>query len=74
MRLEISVTALRIFLIFGQKLEGDRLGTVTEPDFPKKFWIIQKSRKHVLLILQFWMDLLKILSHPPKIIGFKAKV
>ena len=47
MGLEISVTALRIFLKLGQKLEGDELGTVAEPDFPKKFWIIQKSRKRV---------------------------
>ena len=28
-------------------LEGYELGTVTEPDFPKNFWIIQKSRKRV---------------------------
>ena len=44
---EISVTALRILPKLGMKLEGDELGTVTEPDFPGKFWIIQKSRKRV---------------------------
>ena len=41
------ITALRILPKLGMKLEGDELGTVTEPDFPGKFWIIQKSRKRV---------------------------
>ena len=39
------ITALRILPKLGMELEGDELGTVTEPDFPKKFWIIQKSGK-----------------------------
>ena len=44
---EISEMALTILPKLGMELEGDELGTVTEPDFPKKFWIIQKSRKRV---------------------------
>ena len=30
-----------ILLIFGQKLEGDKLRKLIEPDFRKKFWFIQ---------------------------------
>ena len=31
----------------GTKLKDNKGTKVTEPDFPKKFWIIQKSRKRV---------------------------
>ena len=31
----------RIVLIFGQKLDIDKLRKLTEPDFPKKIWITQ---------------------------------
>jgi hypothetical protein len=34
-----------IFLKFGTMLEIDNLRKVTDPDYPKKFWIIQKVQK-----------------------------
>ena len=36
-----QITALTIFLNFGTKLEGHKRWTVTRPDFPEKFRIIQ---------------------------------
>ena len=32
-------------LIFGQKLDIDERKRLTEPDFPKKIWIIQKFKE-----------------------------
>ena len=34
-----------IFLKFGTMLEIDNLRKVTDPDYPKNFWIIQKVQK-----------------------------
>jgi len=34
-----------IFLKLGMMLDIDKLRKVTKPDYPKKFWIIQKVRK-----------------------------
>ena len=49
------ISRLRIFLIFGQKLDIDKLTKLTEPDFPKKIWIIQKFTKkcHFLRFFDF---------------------
>ena len=43
----ISVTAPRIFLIFGMKLGDHEWRKVTEPDFPGKIWFAQKRGKRV---------------------------
>ena len=40
--IKISKTALTIFLIFCMKLKDLKVRKVTKPDFPGKFWIIQK--------------------------------
>ena len=36
-----DISRRRILLIFGQKLEDKILRLLTEPDYPKKIWIIQ---------------------------------
>ena len=45
-----------ILLIFGQKLEGDKLNVTAEPDFPKKILNDPKLRKTVFLTIPliFW--------------------
>ena len=43
---QISVTAPRILLIFGQKLDIDILRNLTEPFFRKKYWMIQNFKKN----------------------------
>ena len=43
---QISVTALRILLIFGQKLDIDILRKLTEPFFRKKYWNLQNFKKN----------------------------
>ena len=40
-RASYHTSHLRILLIFGQKLEDKILRLLTEPDYPKKIWIIQ---------------------------------
>ena len=47
---QISITALRILLIFGQKLDIDILRKLTEPFFRKKYWMIQNFKKNCI----FW--------------------
>ena len=44
-------TALRILIKLGQKLEGVKQGTVTGPDFPKKFLLINYAQKRVFCII-----------------------
>ena len=45
---QIWITALRILLIFGQKLDIDILRKLTEPFFRKKFRIIQNFTKNCI--------------------------
>ena len=45
--LKLEETALRIFLKLCTMIDIDKLWVVTEPDFPKKFWIIQNSQKSI---------------------------
>ena len=52
-------TAVRILANLGQKLEGDKWGTVTGPDFPRKLYLINYSWKHAekwpfLTLSRFW--------------------
>ena len=53
---EISVTALRILLIFGQKLDFEILRILTKPFFRKKFLNDPKRPKTVFLTIPliFW--------------------
>ena len=41
--------ALRIFLKLGTMIDNVKGKKVTEPDYPKKFWIIQKVQKCAIL-------------------------
>ena len=40
-----SETALTIFMKLCTMLDDDKRKKVTKPDYPKKFWIIQKVQK-----------------------------
>ena len=62
-----KITALRILAKLGQKSKGDELGTVTRPDFPRKFYLTNYSWKQVLALLLvckhfFWKTRVRIFT------------